>query len=570
MTTSIVYQRSFFADLAGDPLDNGSLYIGTANQDPETNPIQCYWDSGLTTPATQPLSISAGYVVNAGTRAAVYVNADSFSLRAKNAAGSQVDYVADANDGALRTTLAANGGAALIGTSAGITVQASLTALAAADTALDGRLDTVEASLSAGVTAPVNLAPNSQWEIFSGLTYDTRIKSDGSGVMTSLTVSAYTTGGVSSDVTVVGDISTWRVGDLVKIANTGTVDANLYSYPLRIQSIAGQVINVKTHLGATVSTALIGTPGIDPINIGCSASTATGDAADGWKKTAGLMCWREDNAANLSKGATYALGLMKQTGSEEYVRCELDAYQWRGRTICFGIGVNQKVRSGSGTWCAYVYSDGTSGTTSNSSDATTASGFQWLEKSYTVPTDATVLYVGIKLKGANADVYHAINPVIAATSLIGAWNYVKPDETLIPVVKVEPAVWINASITFPGSGAVSGLGYTVYADMHAASGGSIAKSVRLAHGNIEAINTNAVVTGTGGSRIIGWTDDVTDPIRLGPFLPQYVTNVKSFGALRLPMKNGQLYAISPVASDTWSNCSIDLDVFHLLNSGVPV
>lgn len=434
------------------------------------------------------------------------------------------------------------------------------------------------ASVSAAITAafaanpptPINLAPNSQWEIFSGLSYDRRIKSDGTGTMAALTVTAYTTGGTSSDVTISGDISTWRVGDLVKIANTDTVDANLYSYPLRIQSIAGQVITVKTHLGATVSTALVGTPAIDPVNIGCSASTATGDAADGWKKTTGLMCWREDNAANLSKGATYALGLMKQSASEEYVRCELDARQWRGRTISFGIGVNQKVRSGSGTWCAYIYSDGTGGTTSNSSDATTSSGFQWLEKSITVPTDATVLYVGIKLKGANSDVYHAINPVIAATSLIGAWNYVKPNEMLIPVVKVEPLAWKDSTVTFPGTGAISGLGYTIYADMHAATGGAIAKSVRLAHGNIEGINTGAVVTGVSGSRLLGWTDDVVDPIRLGPFLPQYVANVKSFSVCRLPMKNGELYALTAVASDVWGNVSIDLDVFHLLNSGVPV
>lgn len=458
------------------------------------------------------------------------------------------------------------------------------------------------ASVSAAITAafaanpptPVNLAPNSQWEIFSGLLYGVRIKSDGTGAMAARTVTAYTTGSTSSTITISGDITTWRVNDLVKIANTGTVDANLYSYPLRIQSISGQDITVRTHLGATVSTALVGTPSIEPINIGCSASTATGDAADGWKKTAGLMCWREDNAANLSKGATYALGLMKQSASEEYVRCELDAYQWRGRTICFGIGVNQKVRSGSGTWCAYVYSDGTSGTTSVSSDATTASGFQWLEKSYTVPTDATVLYVGIKLKGANADVYHAINPVIAATSLIGAWNYVKPDETLIPVVKIEPAAWINSSLTFPASANLpiapqTPSLYAFYADMYAASGGSIARSVRLSHGNIEGYNSNTPVTaGVGEHRLIGWADKESDPLRLGGgFMAQTVvpglTVVaggvncagpmvpdKSYATLRLPMVDGAAFCFSGKGSDTWSNVSIDLDVFHLLNSGVPV
>jgi hypothetical protein len=97
MTSTVVYQRSFFADIGGLPLDSGSVYIGTAGADPEVSPIQCYWDAGLTTPATQPLSVTAGYIVNAGARAAVYVAATDYSLRARNRAGVQVDYVANAN-----------------------------------------------------------------------------------------------------------------------------------------------------------------------------------------------------------------------------------------------------------------------------------------------------------------------------------------------------------------------------------------------------------------------------------------------------------------------------------------
>jgi hypothetical protein len=115
MTTTVVYQRSYFADLNGKPLDDGALYIGTANQDPQTNPIQCYWDTALSVPATQPLAISAGYVVNNGIRSAIYVAPDSFSLRARNRAGVQVDYIASANDISLRTDLTGSGGSSLVG-----------------------------------------------------------------------------------------------------------------------------------------------------------------------------------------------------------------------------------------------------------------------------------------------------------------------------------------------------------------------------------------------------------------------------------------------------------------------
>ena len=48
MTTQVIYQKNFIADLNGKPLENGSLYIGVANQDPETNPLTVYWDPALT------------------------------------------------------------------------------------------------------------------------------------------------------------------------------------------------------------------------------------------------------------------------------------------------------------------------------------------------------------------------------------------------------------------------------------------------------------------------------------------------------------------------------------------
>lgn len=65
----------------GAPLQDGFIYIGTANQDPQTNPAQVYWDSALTIAASQPLRTINGYVSQYGTPARVYVNADDFSIR---------------------------------------------------------------------------------------------------------------------------------------------------------------------------------------------------------------------------------------------------------------------------------------------------------------------------------------------------------------------------------------------------------------------------------------------------------------------------------------------------------
>lgn len=78
-----------FTDLDGKPLDAGYIFVGTANLDPETNPIAVYWDSALTQLAAQPLRTIGGYPARAGTPARVYAGAD-FSIRVKNKNGITV------------------------------------------------------------------------------------------------------------------------------------------------------------------------------------------------------------------------------------------------------------------------------------------------------------------------------------------------------------------------------------------------------------------------------------------------------------------------------------------------
>jgi len=69
-----------FYDRDGLPLDNGDIYIGTANTDAVTNQIQVYYDKALTITASQPLKTSSGYIYRNGTPAQVYVNANDFSI----------------------------------------------------------------------------------------------------------------------------------------------------------------------------------------------------------------------------------------------------------------------------------------------------------------------------------------------------------------------------------------------------------------------------------------------------------------------------------------------------------
>ena len=78
-----------FTDIDGQPLEDGYIWIGTANLDPQTNPINVYWDAALTLPAAQPIRTLAGYPSNSGTPARLYVNSD-YSIRVMNKNGSTV------------------------------------------------------------------------------------------------------------------------------------------------------------------------------------------------------------------------------------------------------------------------------------------------------------------------------------------------------------------------------------------------------------------------------------------------------------------------------------------------
>lgn len=409
--------------------------------------------------------------------------------------------------------------------------------------------------------APVNLAPNSQWEVMSGLTYGTRWNALGTGTYSTAAMTSNSTGSNLVVLTASGGIpSEWAVGELVKLSG-GTAHSTLTQRPMRILAKDATTITVKCPFNGAPSSS--GTATITPVNIGGAASSGTGDAADGWKKHTSTYVWRDDYATNRPFGATYSLAAIKNTAGQEYVYTQLDVTRLKGRTVCFGINVMQRVRSGSGTWQLYFNTDGTGGGVKTAQTANAAVGvFKWDEYSIEIPSDATYAHAGVYLNGASGDAYYLANPVVAVGSEIGDNNYVKPLEQFIPLVKIEP--WINASITFPSSGAISGLGYYFPVDFYADSGGQIAKSVRVLHGNIEGINTNAVVTGTGGSRIIGWADKSADPIKLGTFLPQHVANVKSFGALRVMLDgDGNCICLSPVASDSWSNISTDIEILHL-------
>ena len=78
-----------FAGTDGLPLENGYIWIGVVNLNPQVNPIAVYWDDAQTILAAQPIRTLNGYPVRNGTPARFYVDAD-YSIQVLDKNGSIV------------------------------------------------------------------------------------------------------------------------------------------------------------------------------------------------------------------------------------------------------------------------------------------------------------------------------------------------------------------------------------------------------------------------------------------------------------------------------------------------
>lgn len=82
------YQQ--FWDRAGVPLENGYIYLGTANLDAQANQITVYWDAAGTIVASQPIRTINGYPVYNGSAANIYVAAADCSIKILDKNGTLV------------------------------------------------------------------------------------------------------------------------------------------------------------------------------------------------------------------------------------------------------------------------------------------------------------------------------------------------------------------------------------------------------------------------------------------------------------------------------------------------
>ena len=98
-----------FADADGQPLEDGYIWIGTANLNPITNPIVAYFNSALTIAAVQPIRTSGGYPVYQGTPTRIYASGD-YSIQVQNKNGTVVyTSLSDNFDGFLASNATGDG-----------------------------------------------------------------------------------------------------------------------------------------------------------------------------------------------------------------------------------------------------------------------------------------------------------------------------------------------------------------------------------------------------------------------------------------------------------------------------
>lgn len=91
-STEIASSFPVFNDKSGAPLEDGYIYIGEANKNPEASPLEIFYDANLNIHASQPLRTIGGYISNNGTPANIYILEDNYSLTVKDKINELVYY----------------------------------------------------------------------------------------------------------------------------------------------------------------------------------------------------------------------------------------------------------------------------------------------------------------------------------------------------------------------------------------------------------------------------------------------------------------------------------------------
>ena len=89
---------AYLVDTQGTALDNGLIYVGVANEDPVTSPIDLFYDADLTIAAPNPVGTVGGFASRSGAPANIYADHPAYSLKIVDKNGVQVFYSPSVQD----------------------------------------------------------------------------------------------------------------------------------------------------------------------------------------------------------------------------------------------------------------------------------------------------------------------------------------------------------------------------------------------------------------------------------------------------------------------------------------
>jgi hypothetical protein len=223
-----------FTDRDGTPLDNGFVYFGVINDNPETAPIQVFFDPALTQPAAQPLRTSNGYIMRNGSPAILYAGGlFSVTLRDKN--GALVVY-APAGYGTSPYDIAGPASAEVV-IVAGIAGDVSTVAGIASDVTAVAAID-ADVSTVAGIAADVTAVAADEVDI---------------GIVAASIADVNTVANIAPDVTIVAGIAADVTAVAADATDIGTVAASIAD----VNTVAGISADVSTVAGIAADVTIV-------------------------------------------------------------------------------------------------------------------------------------------------------------------------------------------------------------------------------------------------------------------------------------------------------------------------
>lgn len=143
MAVQVFQPFEIFYDINGRPLDDGFIWIGQPNLDPETNQISVFFDEAMTIPATQPVRTRNGFPANSGVPAQIFVSETTFSITIKNKNSTIIRSVAAVHsatdlEARLRDAVNPLNGAEIVGMLGGGTVAQAMPMVSVAQFGADG------------------------------------------------------------------------------------------------------------------------------------------------------------------------------------------------------------------------------------------------------------------------------------------------------------------------------------------------------------------------------------------------------------------------------------------------